>query len=102
MFIFRFSGYPASMLYSEALAAAATALASTAEQQTDCTDQLTDSTKSGQNRLDTDNLVARLQILTRVENVSDRPFFSYIIITLKLKDVMTFESNFLKYCYIIL
>ena len=80
MFIFRFSGYPASMLSSAALAAAATALASTAEQQTDCTDQLTDSTKSGQNRLDTDNLVARLQILTRVENVSDRPFIHILLL----------------------
>lgn len=74
---YRFSGYPASMLSSAALAAAATALANTtAGQQQDGCDQLIGGgggaedqlTAGSRQPLDTDNLVARLQILTRVEN----------------------------------
>jgi hypothetical protein len=80
LFAYRFSGYPASMLSSAALAAAATALATAPDPQTDQLianqdhvtgnqHQLTGQ-KQSSSRLNTNNLVSRLQILTRVENVS--------------------------------
>jgi hypothetical protein len=80
LFAYRFSGYPASMLSSAALAAAATALATAPDPHTDQLianqdhvagkqHQLTGQ-KQSSSRLNSNNLVSRLQILTRVENVS--------------------------------
>jgi hypothetical protein len=77
------------MLSSAALAAAATALATAPDPQADQLianqdhptgnkHQLTGQ-KQSSSRLNTNNLVSRLQILTRVENVSLNSFFVHCL-----------------------